>query len=174
MSDNEKKSGNKSPKGGPNRPDDNFDWSKVIRMVFGWGAVIVAAVIVMQVFRTGAENYTEIPYGEYEILIQNPEVISSASITKADLNDYTFKASLKKETNVNINGKPVSIKAFSVYIPEPLIVEQEKLWKEKGIQYTFDRESNEWLNILIGFLPWGLIIAVWVVIMRRMQGRSGG
>ena len=51
MSDNEKKSGNKLPKGGPNRPGDNFDWSKVIRMVFGWCAVIVAAVIVMQVFK---------------------------------------------------------------------------------------------------------------------------
>jgi len=50
---NENKKPPKSPKGsGPNRPDDNFDWSKVLRMVFGWGAVIVAAIIVMQVFRT--------------------------------------------------------------------------------------------------------------------------
>ncbi len=175
MSDNEKKSGNKTPKNNnPKRPDDNFDWTKVIRMVFGWGAVIVAAVIVMQVFRTGAETFTEIPYGEYEILLQNPENISSASITKADLNDYTFKAELKKETNINIKGKPVSVKAVSVYIPEPMIRDQEAVWKEKGIQYSFDKESNEWLNILIGFLPWVLIIAVWVVIMRRMQGQGGG
>jgi cell division protease FtsH len=50
---------NKKPSkggGGPNKPDDNFDWSKVIRLVFGWGAVIVAAVIVMQVFRTGTRK----------------------------------------------------------------------------------------------------------------------
>ncbi len=175
MSDNEKKSGNKNQKNNkPNRPDDNFDWSKVIRMVFGWGAVIVAAVIVMQVFRTGTETFTEIPYGEYEILLENPENILSASITKADLNDYTFKAELKKETNINIKGKPVSVKAISVYIPEPMIRDQEAVWKAKGIQYSFDKESNEWLNILIGFLPWVLIIAVWVVIMRRMQGQGGG
>ncbi len=43
MADND---GNKkkprNPKGGgPGKPDDNFDWSKIIRMVFGWGAVIV-------------------------------------------------------------------------------------------------------------------------------------
>jgi len=37
-----------------NKPDDNFDWSKVIKMVFGWGAVIVAAVIVMQLMLTVA------------------------------------------------------------------------------------------------------------------------
>ena len=56
MADNNKNNrpGQKPPKGGgPNKPDDNFDWSKVIRLVFGWGAVIVAAVIVMQVFKTG-------------------------------------------------------------------------------------------------------------------------
>ena len=175
MSDNEKKSSNKNQKNNnPKRPDDNFDWSKVIRMVFGWGAVIVAAVIVMQVFRTNTETFTEVPYGEYEIILQTPENISSASITKADLNDYTFKAELRNETNINIKGKPVSVKAISVYIPEPMIVEQEKIWKEKKIQYSFDKESNEWLNILIGFLPWVLIIAVWVVIMRKMQGQGGG
>jgi len=175
MSDSEKKSSNKSSLNNkPNKPDDNFDWSKVIRLVFGWGAVIVAAVIVMQVFRTSSETYTEIPYGEYEILLQNPENISSASIIKADLNDYTFKAELKKETNINIKGKPVSVKAVSVYIPEPMIRDQEAVWKDKGIQYSFDKESNEWLNILIGFLPWVLIIAVWVIIMRRMQGQGGG
>ena len=175
MSENEKKSSNKNQNSNkPNRPDDNFDWSKVIRMVFGWGAVIVAAVIVMQVFRTNTETYTEIPYGEYEVLLQDPENISSASITKADINDYTFKAQLRKETNVNIKGKPVSVKAISVYIPEPMIRDQEAVWKAKGIQYSFDKESNEWLNILIGFLPWILIIAVWVVIMRRMQGQGGG
>ncbi len=175
MSDKEKKSGNKNQKNNnPKRPDDNFDWSKIIRMVFGWGAVIVAAVIVMQVFRTNAETITEIPYGEYEILLQNPEIIKSANITKADLNDYTFKAELNKETNVTIKGKPVNVKAVSVYIPEPMIRDQEAVWKAKGIQYSFDKESNEWLNVLIGFLPWVLIIAVWVVIMRRMQGQGGG
>jgi cell division protease FtsH len=30
------------------------------------------------------------------------------------------------------------------------------------------------LNILVGFLPWIIIIAVWIIIMRRMQGQAGG
>jgi cell division protease FtsH len=174
MSDNNKQ-GNKLPKGnGPNRPDDNFDWSKVIRMVFGWGAVIVAAVIVMQVFRSGTESYTEIPFKEYENLLNQPENIASVKITKSDLNDYSFKAELKNQTTIQINGKPVSVKAVSVYIPEPMIKDQEAIWKSKGLDYSFDKESNEWLNVLIGFLPWILIAVVWVIIMRRMQGQGGG
>ncbi len=174
MSNDENNSNKNLKNNKPNRPDENFDWSKVIRLVFGWGAVIVAAVIVMQVFRTGAENYTEIPYGEYEVLLQDPENISSARIIKADLNDYTFKAELKKSADVKIKGKSVSVKAISVYIPEPMIRDQEAIWREKGITYSFDKESNEWMNILVGFLPWVLIIAVWVIIMRRMQGQGGG
>lgn len=178
MSDN-KNNNRPDPKGPdkgnkPNRPDDNFDWSKVIRLVFGWGAVVVAAVIVMQVFRPGTENYVEIPYGEYERLINEPDRISTAIITKSDLNDYTFKADLSSETQVTINNKPVSVKAISVFLPEPVLKEQEAIWKAKGIDYTFEKKSGEWMNYLFGFLPWILIIAIWIIIMRRMQGQGGG
>ncbi|NWF49883.1 MAG: ATP-dependent zinc metalloprotease FtsH [Ignavibacteriaceae bacterium] len=172
---NDKKQPLKGQKGqGPVKPDDGFDWSKIIRMVFGWGAVIIAAVIVMQVFRSGNENFIEVPYGEYEKIIAQPDKIASAKIVKADVNDYYFKAELTNETNVLVNNKPVSVKAISVYIPEPLIKEQEAIWKTKGINYSFDKESSEWLNILLGFIPWILIIAVWIIIMRRMQGQTGG
>ena len=171
---NNDKNNNKSPRGsGPNKPDDNFDWSKIIRLVFGWGAVIVAAVIVMQVFRTGSTNYVEIPYSQYEKLLNNDK-ISKATITKSDVNDYYLKAELKDEEAVEVNNKQMKLTQFSVYLPEPVIKDQEAAWKAKGIDYSFDKESNEWLNILVGFVPWIIIIAVWIFIMRRMQGTGGG
>ncbi len=157
-----------------NKPDDNFDWSKIIRMVFGWGAVIVAAVIIMQLFRTGTENYTEISFGEYEKLLNQPGKIVSAKISKKDLNDYYFNAELNAETTVKVGTRNFPTKNISVYIPEPIIKEQEAKWRELSIQYTFEKDSTEWLNIIIGFLPWILIIAIWIVIMRRMQGQGGG
>ena len=171
---NNEKKPHKTPKGsGPNKPDD-FDWSKVLRMVFGWGAVIVAAVIVMQVFRTSQETFIDIPFAEYRRLVNETDKIKEATITKSDVNDYFFRADLTSETSININGTPTNVKAISVYIPEPIIRDEEILWKEKGITYSFDKQSSEWLNILLGFLPWLLIIAVWIIIMRRMQGQGGG
>jgi cell division protease FtsH len=176
MADNDgnKQKPRNSKGGGPGKPDDNFDWSKIIRMVFGWGAVIVAAVILMQVFRSGYENYVDIPFAEYERLLNETGKITSAQITKSDLNDYFFRADLTSETVVTIDDNTTTVKAISVYIPEPMIKDQEAVWKAKGINYSFDKESNEWLNIIIGFLPWLLIIAVWIIIMRRMQGQGGG
>lgn len=165
----------KPPKGngGSNKPDDNFDWSKIIRLVFGWGAVIVAAVIVMQVFKTGTQNYVDISYNQYENLV-NTGKIKTAIITKQDVNDYYFKAELTSEQNLDINNHAEKVKFISVYLPEPIIKDQENIWKEKNINYSFDKDSNEWLNVLLGFLPWIIIIAVWVIIMRRMQGAGGG
>jgi cell division protease FtsH len=177
MPDNNRKNENipgGSKGGGSKKPDDNFDWSKIIRMVFGWGAVIVAAVIVMQMVRTGQDNYVEIPFDAYENLINNTDKIAEAKITKSDVNDYYFTSKLTSEATINIDGKPKKVTAISVYIPEPIIKDQEAIWRKKGIVYSFDKESSEWLNIIIGFLPWILIIAVWVIIMRRMQGQGGG
>jgi cell division protease FtsH len=172
---NEKKQFPKLPKGGgpPKKPDDNFDWSKIIRVVFGWGAVIVAAVIVMQLFKTGTTNYVEIPYDQYERLL-NENKIARATITKTDINDYYFKAELLSEESITVGNRVISVKEVLVYLPEPIIKDQEVLWREKKIAYSFEKESSEWLNILVGFIPWIIIIAVWIFIMRRMQGSAGG
>ncbi len=169
-----KNNANKRNNNEPNKPEENFDWSKIIRLVFGWGAVIIAAVIIMQLFRTDSQNYIEISYGEYENLLKQPGKIVSAKVTKKEINDYFFKGELNSETTVKIGNRDISVKAISVYIPEPLIKDQENIWKEKQIPYTFEKESSEWLNVLLGFLPWILIIAIWIIIMRRMQGQSGG
>ncbi|OGU55905.1 MAG: cell division protein FtsH [Ignavibacteria bacterium RBG_13_36_8] len=168
-----KKPPKKGGGGGPNKPDGDFDWSKVIKTVFSWGAVIIIAVIVMQLMRSGTTSVTEVPYDIYENMLDENKIIS-AKVIKTDLNDYTFEGTLAQEERILIDGSYRKINTFSVIIVEPLINEQVKLWKEKNIKFTFVKESNEWLTVLLGFIPWILIIVVWVLIMRRMQGGAGG
>ncbi|MFA4923934.1 MAG: ATP-dependent zinc metalloprotease FtsH [Ignavibacteriaceae bacterium] len=173
MDENKENKNLKIPKNtGPNKPDDNFDWSKIIRMVFGWGAVIVAAVIVMQLFKTGNTNYVDIPYNQYVQLLDGDKILRAA-ITKVDINDYYFKGELKAEEMVKISGKEVKVRNFSVYLPEPVIKDQEAVWKAKGVDYSFEKQSSEWLNMLVGMIPWILIIGVWIFFMKKMQGGGG-
>jgi cell division protease FtsH len=155
--------------GGPQKPDGDFDWWKVIKTVMSWGAVIIAAVIVMQFMRTGNSGAMEVTFDVYEKLL-NEDKILEAKVVKSDINDYTFEGTLKSKEFIN----NVSIEKFSVTLVEPVMQEQVELWNEKGIKYTFVKESNEWLTVLLGIIPWILIIGVWILFMRRMQGGAGG
>ncbi len=171
--DNKQFPKNSKGNGGPNKPDDNFDWSKIIRMVFGWGAVIIAAIIIMQLFKTNSTNYVDITYPQYEKFLNDNEILN-AKIVKTGDKDFYFKAELKAQETINVDGKEKTVKYVSVYMPESIMTSQEPKWIANNITYTFDKESNEWMNILFSFLPWIIIIGAWILIMRRMQGTAGG
>lgn len=165
--------GKKPSGGGPNKPDGDFDWSKVIKTVFSWGAVIIAAVIFMQFMRTDSSAGTEITYDVYERLLLGDK-IAELKVIKTDINDYKIDGQLKTEERILINNNYIRVQRFTVILVEPVLQKQIERWEEREIKFTFVKESNEWLTVLLGLLPWVLIIAVWILIMRRMQAGAGG
>lgn len=178
MADEKKKRNNlprgKKPSGGgPNKPDGDFDWSKVIKTVFSWGAVIIAAVIFMQFMRTDSTAGTEITYDVYERLLTGDK-IAEIKVIKTDINDYKIDGQLITEERILINNNYIRVQRFTVILVEPVLQKQIERWEEREIKFTFVKESNEWLTVLLGLLPWVLIIAVWILIMRRMQAGGGG
>ena len=176
MADEEKNPNSNKPKkgiGGPQKPDGDFDWGKIIRTVFSWGAVIIAAVIIMQFMRAGSSNTVDVTYDVYENFLKADKIVD-AKIYKTDVNDYRFEGTLKDKEKILINNNYVDVKTFSVTLVEPVIQDQIKIWNDKNIKYTFVKESNEWMTVLLGFVPWILIFAFWIFIMRRMQGGGAG
>jgi cell division protease FtsH len=160
--------------GMPQKPDGDFDWGKIIKTVFSWGAVIVAAVIIMTFMQKGSTTGTvEVTYDVYKDFLSNNK-IKEAKIIKTDASDYRFEGTLTEPQKKMINGAPVNISVFSVIIDQTDLAEQKKAWDEKNIKYTYVKESNEWMTVLLGFLPWILIFAVWIFIFRRMQGGGAG
>ena len=99
MADGEKKPTQNKPKKGatpPQKPDGEFDWGKVIKTVFSWGAVIIAAVIVMQYARAGSSSTTEITFSIYEEVLAGNKIYE-IKIIKADVNDYRIEGVLKEK-----------------------------------------------------------------------------
>ncbi|MBI9070669.1 MAG: ATP-dependent zinc metalloprotease FtsH [Melioribacteraceae bacterium] len=173
MSDNSNKKTEKKSSGGSQKPNGDFDWSKILKAVFSWGAVIIAAVIFMQLMNTGNTAATEIDYDVYEYLLNNGK-IAEAKIIKTDINDYTFEGTLKTPEGVLVKNNEVNLQTFSVIIVERMLEMEEARWREQKVKFTYERESNEWLTVILSIVPWILIIGVWVLFMRRMQGGGGG
>ncbi len=158
------------PKGdGPNKPGNDFDWGKIIKSVFSWGLVIIAAVILMQFWRSDTAGAMEVDYDTYKHLL-NADKITSARVIKTDVNDYKFEGKLVKKEFI----RNVYVDKISVTLVEPIIRDEVKAWKAHNVKYTFIKESNEWETILVTLLPWILIIGVWILFMRRMQGGAAG
>ncbi len=171
---NEQNNNPKKNKGfGPQKPDGDFDWSKILKSVFSWGAVIIAAVIVMQFLNTNRGEAVEVDYGVYESLLAEDK-ISEVNVIKSEINNYVLEIKLKSEQNVSVGKNTVSAEKVSTVIIEKIIEQQQSVWKEKGIKYNFTLDSNEWFTVLISFLPWVLMIGIWILIMRRMQGGGTG
>ncbi len=176
---NEGKTPFRKPKGkndnGPGGgPEGDFDWGKIIRSVFSWGALLVAVLIVWQYMRVGTTSAVEVPYGVYERLL-NDDKIEKIKVTKTGINDYSVDGTLNSESTVTVEGRTHQTKGFTTFIVnENVLADQQKIWDTKEIEYSFNKESNEWFQILLSFVPWILIIGVWIFFIRRMQAGGGG
>jgi cell division protease FtsH len=153
------------------RNDDDFNWSKLSRVVLSWFAILVGVFIIMSIFKaTGAQEY-EIDYPVYLDLLKSGD-IKEATVKKADFNNYTFHGILKEVKNLRTaDGVAANVIHFVTTLPylDGTIIQQ---WTEVNLKFIIVQEDNTIINALIGVLPWVAILLVWLFFMRRMQ--SGG
>ncbi|MBA4311100.1 MAG: cell division protein FtsH [Chlorobiaceae bacterium] len=153
----------------PNKGDDDFNWPKVMKVVLSWSAIILGVFIIMTLFRSQEGTEYELAFTEYQKLLDEG-AISSANIRKSEISNFDLHGILKNPTEVaTTSGKTVRIEKFFVTLPY-LDGEVIKKWNEKDIRFTISKDDNTWMNALFSALPWILLLVVWLIIMRRMQG----
>ncbi len=162
----------KNNPGGPQKPEGDFDWMKVMKQVFTWGLVIIAAIVIMR-YAGGDTSTTNISFNDYKKLLVDDK-ISKIKVTKSGLNDYTVECVLKTEEKFPVGGAYVKTQKVNIVFFEKQYEDEYKVWQEKQIPTENIRESNEWTSMLISFLPWIILIGAWFFFMRRMQGGAGG
>ena len=150
------------------RPDDDFNWNKVLKVVLSWSAIIIIVFLVMTVFKGNEGNEVELTYPEYTDLLQRNE-IDKATIKKSELTNYDFHGELKQAQTVKRGGRDVTFTRFTLTLPilDSGVV---KDWSDHGVKFQVQKEDNTWVSALVSALPWVLLLVVWIVIMRRMQG----
>ena len=161
----------------PNTPKFNIYWL--------YGAIIFA-LLSMSIFggsdswqtlsKTNISNFEKyLNAGDVSevIVIRNKNsvrvTLKPDALKKSDHQNVISKNILGQE---NIEGPHYQFEVGSLELFE------EKLEKarSKGVLFRleFVTVENRWADTLIGFLPFIIIIGVWIFLMRRMSGGAGG
>jgi cell division protease FtsH len=150
------------------RQDDDFNWNKVLKVVLSWSAIILLVFLVMTLFKGAEPTELEVSYTEYQDFLQKNE-IAEATIKKSELTNFDFHGVLREPKRAQRGGKEVTFQKFNLTLPI-LDTGVIKEWTDHGLKFTVTKEDNAWISALVGALPWVLLLVVWLIIMRRMQG----
>ncbi|MBN1969430.1 MAG: ATP-dependent zinc metalloprotease FtsH [Candidatus Delongbacteria bacterium] len=153
------------------RKPDNNQWKASTKTLLVWAAIVTLALIIMNFMEEGGsvKEFSSInEFNKYLEVIKKIEITNVG--TSADIS-----GEFKEPVNFSVNG---SSKKFSKFILTYPFVEIEKAseWEEKGIEVKFTKEGIGFSSFLISMIPWILIIALWIYLLRRMQGgnQNGG
>ncbi|MHB1048474.1 MAG: ATP-dependent zinc metalloprotease FtsH [Bacteroidota bacterium] len=155
----------------PQRNDDEFNWSKAFRVVLSWSAIIMVVFLVMTIFKGTETTEHEITFTQYQEFL-TAKKISKATINKSNFNDFDFHGTLREPQEVTTpSGKRVKVEKFTLTLPYTNIDDNViAQWNANNVQFNISKEDSLWTNMLISALPWVILLAIWIVIFRRMQG----
>ncbi|MFP4546510.1 MAG: ATP-dependent zinc metalloprotease FtsH [Fidelibacterota bacterium] len=164
MSDNKK---NKKPNKDNKKPDKNndFKWKQASKTSMMWLIIIVSTIILFGILGKSPGEEVKFTYTQYAQQLEQGNIKSILVV------DKELHGELVNKITINIGGRELEVKKFVITLP---FIDSDMLneWKAKGIEINFKQDNSEWTAYLLNFLPWLLIIGVWIFIIRRMQGNN--
>ncbi len=152
----------------------NFNW------VYG---IVISLLLMFMLFGNENKANNEVPFSKFtsEILLSNDVkeivAIKNTGIAKIILKDEaiqkeTYKKYLKKQGFLNPAPYLTTTYGDLGQFEETLTKTKE----ENSLDYTydFDVKSSTLSDAIISFLPFILLIGIWIFFMRRMSGGAGG
>jgi len=129
-----------------------------MRNALVWGLIILLLVALFNLFQGGAAKVPEISYTEFVSAIEQGRV-----------------ARIEKQGQIITGTYANGGETFRVVYP--FLVDDSLVQLSQAHNVTFKgvpEEDSRLLTTLLSWLPFILLIGVWIFFMRQMQGRSGG
>jgi cell division protease FtsH len=146
-----KTDGKKTPRRRSDNPD-RFDWRKATRTLTFWVLLVILTWIVFKSLNLAEKPEVHKSYSQYQTLLE------TGQFDGAEVIDREFHGRLKDGSAV-ITTLP--------FVNADMLAK----WDSLKIDYQFREKTTSWVSYLItSILPWVIIIAIWLYIMRRMQG----
>lgn len=171
MSDNNGFNKNRPPDD-DNGKNDDFQWKKGSRGILFWIALFLLIALFATLYPPTDNSQKEIPFSQYMEFLESGDIHSGEVSVREDIKE--FIGQLKEDKAEELaNGKTVYYNKFKTILP---YVDKDMiaLWEEKQVDIKFVQGSQQWLEVIAQFLPWLLLLGIWIFIFRRMQGGGGG
>ena len=151
----------------PGGGEPGFDWKKTPKTPFIWIFIIIAVIFLANMFASNTIGEREITFTQFN------EYLESGLVREGEIIGNQFHGVLREPRKIIVSGKEYEFTQFVLTLPFVDSGMLEK-WDENKLQYTFKEKTANWTDILIGIIPWVLIIGIWIFWMRRLQGNAGG
>jgi cell division protease FtsH len=156
--------------------EEDSPWGKFGKVILSWIAIILAVFLFMWAFRTNEETEYEVGFTTFQQLL-NDQKFGDAVVKINGYTIFDFHGKLKEPMDIQTANGKMARNATRVTLTLPYTNLDESLvnaWMAKGLKFRVEKEDNTWLNAAISILPWILLLGIWLVIFRRMQGGAGG
>ncbi len=154
-------------KGGPNKNDGN-NWRRTGSTITFWLMIILIMVFLTRAF-DDQDAEEQLEYTEYRLLLDGERRIKDIQVVSDNLTPVLHGTLLSPEIHSSALGETTYTR-FRVNLPPDLEQEMAR-WDEQNIPYTFEKQDSNWIAYAATtILPWIVLFAVWIYIMRRMQG----
>ncbi len=161
MSPNNRSGNNKKP-----RKDENSQWTRPARTLAFWAIILMVSIWVTMTVSHEERQVRTVTYSQFQELLQQKK-IKSIEVKGARLDaelTQPMQIDPKERTNyvrVNLPEKP----NYAV------VDDWQKIYgSDDKLAVTFKDESQDWWNYLLSLLPWIILGAFWLFLLRRMQG----
>lgn len=147
-------------------PSESGTGIKGPRNMFGWLIIIVFGVMIFSMVTDMGMHAENIPYSEFEKRVQNGEV------KEVTISGDHLTGEMKDEA---MAGKdPKEKKKFEVVLLGPEPEGLTDLLRKNDVLFKYERPST-FVTILIGLLPWILLIGImYFFIFRQFRGGGAG
>ncbi len=134
--------------------DDRIEWKRATRTLYVFVLVVLAFVVVSQLVGHRAEE-SEVAYYVFEDKVKAGEVRDVLIIGQS------------------LHGSYMDGKRFRTTLPPTVDSVMIDRWRSSGVAVDFKLKRPDLGSYLLGLLPWILLIAFSIFLLRRMQGVGG-
>ena len=158
-----------------NKPEDNFEWSKVIKQ-FGLLSIVLFVFLMFfqNVIDPKSQTATIRYYGEFEKFVFEKKVKTLTYYDRTDSKPPMFKGEFVERQYIpGISGPEQEFLFFEVNAPD-LTLEEMANYKAHVDNIEYRSHEPGFTDIFMFLLPWIVIIGVFILLTRRMQSGLGG